>query len=62
MSVGLLALLAAVPIISIFVLMVGFRWPATKAMPVAFFITLLLAIFIWKTPGTGSWPPPSTGW
>ena len=51
MSVGILALLAAVPIISIFILMVGFRWPATKAMPLAFFITLLLAVFIWKMPG-----------
>jgi len=50
MSIGLLALLAAIPIISIFVLMVGFRWPATKAMPVAFIITLLLAIFLWKMP------------
>ena len=44
MSVGILALFASLPIISIFILMVGFRWPATKAMPVAFFITLLLAL------------------
>ena len=50
MSVGLLALLASVPIISIFMLMVGFRWPATKAMPVAFVITLLLGLFLWKMP------------
>lgn len=58
MSITVLALLAAVPIISIFVLMVGFRWPATKAMPVAFVITLLLALFIWKTPG--NWIVAST--
>ncbi len=58
MSVGILALLAALPIVAIFVFMVGFRWPATKAMPLAFVITLLLALFIWKTPVTGSWPPP----
>jgi lactate permease len=50
MSVGILALLAALPIVAIFVFMVGFRWPATKAMPLAFLITLLLALFIWKTP------------
>ncbi len=31
--------------------MVGFRWGATKAMPVAFFSALLLALFVWKTPG-----------
>jgi lactate permease len=50
MSEGLLALLAAIPIATIFVLMVGFRWPATRAMPVAFIVTFLLALFIWKTP------------
>lgn len=50
MNEGLLALLAALPIISIFVLMVGLQWPATKAMPVSFFVALFLAIFVWKTP------------
>ena len=50
MSTGLLALLASVPIIVIFVLMVGFRWPATRAMPVAFVLALLLAMTIWRTP------------
>lgn len=51
MDIGLLALLASLPIIAIFVLMVGFRWPATKAMPLAFLIALILAIVVWKTPG-----------
>jgi lactate permease len=51
MSVGLLALLSALPILAIFILMVGFRWPATRAMPLAFIITLALALFTWKTPG-----------
>ncbi len=50
MSTGLLALLAALPIAAIFVLMVGFRWSATRAMPVAFIIALVLALTIWKTP------------
>ena len=50
MSAGLLALLAAAPIVIIFRFMVGFRWPATKAMPVAFLITLLLVFFVWKMP------------
>ena len=58
MSVGFLALLAALPIVAIFVFMVGFRWPATKAMPLAFLITLVLALFIWKTPG--NWIMAST--
>jgi lactate permease len=51
MSVGILALISALPILAIFILMVGFRWPATRAMPLAFLITLILAVFIWKTPG-----------
>ena len=50
MSIGILALLAFIPIAVIFILMVGFRWGATKAMPVAFVVAALLAIFIWKTP------------
>lgn len=58
MSTGFLALMAAIPIVAIFILMVGFRWPATKAMPLAFLITLLLALFIWKTPG--NWIVAST--
>lgn len=51
MPTGILALLAFIPIAVIFILMVGFRWGATKAMPVAFFSALLLALFVWKTPG-----------
>ncbi len=50
MSTGLLALIAVIPIMAIFVLMVGFRWPATKAMPVAFVLALVLAMTVWKTP------------
>ena len=50
MSVGILALVAVIPIAAIFVLMVGFRWPATKAMPLAFFLALVLVLFVWGTP------------
>jgi lactate permease len=50
MSLGVLALLAFVPIAIIFILMVGFRWGATRAMPVAFAAAALLAIFVWETP------------
>jgi lactate permease len=50
MSNGIIALLASLPIFAIFILMVGFRWPAVKAMPVAFIVTFLLALFVWKTP------------
>ena len=50
MSEGILAILAAIPIAIIFVLIVGFRWPAVKAMPLAYIITLILALFAWETP------------
>jgi len=50
MSITLLALFAVIPIAAIFVLMVGFRWPASKAMPLSFFIAVVLAFFVWQTP------------
>ncbi len=50
MSDGLLALLAFIPILTILVLMARFRWPATRAMPVSFAITLVLALSIWGMP------------
>ncbi len=50
MSLGILALLALLPIITVFGLIVLFRWPATKAMPVAYVITCLLALAVWKVP------------
>ena len=49
----ILVLLAALPIIVIFVLMVGFRWPAMKAMPAAFLVTLLLGFAVWNM--SGNW-------
>lgn len=50
MSLGLLALIASIPLLTILVLVVGFRIPTTKAMPIAFVITLCLALFVWQTP------------
>ncbi len=44
----MLAVLSIVPIATIFILMVGMRWPATKAMPVTFVVTLLLGLFLWR--------------
>ncbi|MGD8539427.1 MAG: L-lactate permease [Candidatus Aminicenantes bacterium] len=45
-----MALLALLPILTVFILIVLFRWPATKAMPVAFVITCFLALFVWQVP------------
>jgi lactate permease len=50
MDPGLLSLLALLPILSVFALIVLLRWPATRAMPVAFGITCGLSLFIWGSP------------
>lgn len=50
MSVGVLALVAVLPIALALVLMVGMRWPATKAMPLAWLVTALGAVFAWQLP------------
>ncbi len=50
MESGLLAMLALLPILSVFVLIVILRWPATRAMPVAFGITCVLSLAIWGSP------------
>ena len=45
-----MAVLALLPILIVFALIVLFRWPATKAMPVSFIITCILAFSVWKVP------------
>ncbi len=52
MSVGILALVAIIPIVLALVLMVGLRWPATKAMPVAWLSAVAGAIAVWNLPAT----------
>jgi lactate permease len=48
MNIVLLTLLAGLPIIFVFALMVGLNWPATKAMPLTWAVTCLLAFFVWQ--------------
>lgn len=50
MSVGFLALFSAIPIAIALVLMVGLRWPATKAMPVSWLAAVLAGIIFWQMP------------
>ncbi|MCF7708087.1 MAG: L-lactate permease [Verrucomicrobia bacterium] len=50
MDLHFLALMASVPILALLILMVGFRWPATKTMPVAWLVAALLAFFVWEMP------------
>lgn len=50
MSVGFLALFSAIPIAIALILMVGMRWPATKAMPVSWLAAVLAGIIFWQMP------------
>jgi len=50
MSLGFLALLALMPILTVFGLIVLFKWPATRAMPLAYIFTCVLALAVWKAP------------
>lgn len=50
MSIGVLALISAIPILLSLILMVGLRWPATKAMPLAWLTAALGAIIVWNLP------------
>ncbi|MBN2964829.1 L-lactate permease [Sulfurospirillum sp. T05] len=47
MGLGLYALFAAMPIILSGILLVGLRMPAKRAMPIVFFATALIGIFVW---------------
>ncbi len=50
MSIEVLALVALLPILVATVLMVGMRWPATKAMPVAWLTAAAGAVLVWGLP------------
>ena len=52
MSNLLLALLAFTPILSAAILLVWFRVPAKRAMPISLFITIIIAFIFWDIPST----------
>jgi len=47
-SIGVLALVAAIPILFTVVVMAGFNWPAKRALPFAWLIAALTALFVWR--------------
>lgn len=47
MNLALLAVLAASPIILAAILLVAFRWPAKRAMPLVYIASFLIALFVW---------------
>jgi lactate permease len=51
MSTGLLCVLALLPIIAVAFFLVVLRWPASRAMPICYFVAAALALFVWKVPG-----------
>ena len=42
------AIIALLPILAVMVFLVALRWPATRAMPVAYAMTAFFALFFWK--------------
>lgn len=48
MSIGMLALLAIIPILVALIFMVGLRWPATRAMPLAWLVCVICGLVGWK--------------
>ena len=48
MSIGILALLSLLPIISVAIFLVMLRWPASRAMPIAYIVAAALALFVWQ--------------
>ncbi|WP_078382116.1 L-lactate permease [Sutcliffiella halmapala] len=49
MGLGLLSLIAILPVITIMIFLVFLNWPASRAMPIALIITTFSAIFLWGT-------------
>jgi lactate permease len=47
-NLGVLALLALLPILVVGTLLLGFRWPARTAMPVGLAVVVVIALFAWK--------------
>ncbi len=52
MSNGALAILSMLPIAVVAVLLVGFRWPASRAMPITYVVCAALALWVWQVPGS----------
>jgi lactate permease len=50
MSLGLLAFLALLPILTVAIFLVGLKWPASKAMPISYAVAFVLAYFVWQVP------------
>lgn len=52
MSTATLAILSLLPIISVAIFLVLLRWPASRAMPIAYAVAAGLALAVWQVPLT----------
>jgi lactate permease len=50
LPISILSILALSPILLVGVLLIGLRWSAARAMPIAYMTTFCLAAFIWQVP------------
>ena len=50
MNTEFYALIALLPVVAVMFFLVVLRWSAVKAMPVAYSLTVLLALWVWKVP------------
>ena len=62
MTDTLLALVAFSPILVAAVLLVGLNWPAKRAMPVAFLLTVFIALWGWQMSPTRVFASTCRGW
>jgi lactate permease len=49
MNLGILFLLALMPVATVFIFLVVLRWPAKHAMPLAYVVTAAIALLVWGT-------------
>ena len=44
------AIISFIPIVVTIVLMVGFNWPAKRALPLAWVLAVIIGVAVWKMP------------
>ena len=51
MNTEILAVLALLPILTVAVFLVILKWPASRAMPLSYAVSVVLALAVWQVPG-----------
>ena len=49
-GVDMYAIISFIPIVVTIVLMVGFNWPAKRALPLAWVLAVIIGVAVWKMP------------